>query len=69
MDECTCKYVHKSLVICLLLFLSSDLVRAADIAFQERNVQALEELHDKAGGRQELKDHIHSLKERLGQKS
>lgn len=61
-------YVHKILAMCLLLFLSSDLVRAADVAFQERNAQALDELYDKAGGRQELKDHIQSLKERLGQK-
>lgn len=57
--------VHVCLIV---LFLSSDLVRAADVAFQEKNVQALDELHDKAGGRQELKDHIQSLKERLGQK-
>lgn len=47
---------------------SSDLMRAADIAFQERNVVALDELQDKAGSRQELKEHIRSLKERLGQK-
>jgi hypothetical protein len=46
----------------------SDLVRAADIAFQERNIRALEELLVRAGKRPELVEHITSLKDRLEQK-
>ena len=46
----------------------SDLIRAADVAFQERNMQALEDVLAKAGRRQEVQEHICLLKERLGQK-
>ena len=46
----------------------SDLVKAADMAFQERNLQALEDVLTKAGGRQEVQKHVRTLKERLGQK-
>jgi hypothetical protein len=52
-----------------LLYLKiDDLVRAADIAFQERNIRALEELLVRAGKRPELVEHITSLKDRLEQK-
>lgn len=46
----------------------SDLVRAADIAFQEKNIRALEDLLTRAGKRKELVDHITLLKDRLEQK-
>ena len=46
----------------------SDLVKAADMAFQEKNIRALEELLVRAGKRLELVEHITSLKDRLEQK-
>lgn len=46
----------------------SDLPKAADVAFQKRNLKALEDLQDKAGRRQEVVDYIKALKERLGPK-
>ena len=50
------------------IFQYSDLVKAAELAFQEKNVRALEDLLVKAGKRQELVEHIALLKERLEQK-
>ena len=44
----------------------SDLVQAADIAFQEKKFEVLKGLLTKAGGRKEVKEHITSLMERLG---
>lgn len=38
------------------------------MAFQERNVAALEELQTKAGRRQEVVEYIKALKDRLGPK-
>ena len=46
----------------------SDLVRAADLAFQQKNIRALDELMVRAGKRLELVEHITSLKDRLEQK-
>jgi hypothetical protein len=45
-----------------------DLIKAADIAFQERNIRALEDLLVRAGKRLELQDQIMLLKEKLEQK-
>ena len=50
------------------IFSCSDLVRAADIAFQEKNIRALEDLLLRAGKRSELLEHINLLKDRLEQK-
>ncbi len=46
--------------------LSRDLQKAADAAFQDRNVAGLEELQSKASRHPQLMEHIKMLKAKLG---
>ena len=55
-------------VLNIIINTGSDFLRAADMAFQERNLRALEEVLERAGRQQEVHEHVNLLKEKLGQK-
>ncbi len=48
--------------------MSRDLPKAADAAFQDRNMSGLEEVQSKASRHPELMEHIKLLKAKLGYK-
>lgn len=51
-----------------IVFFFRDLPKAAEAAFQERNLDYLEEVHSKALRNPELVEHIRLLKTKLGYK-